>query len=144
MATSLFRNWLESDTHLSPSSEFGNIQSHQSNWHPHTDIKETNDSIILFSELPGLTIDVNVEVSNNLLTIRGEKKRELNEEKENFHQVERFCGSFFRSFELPDGFTDDNVKACLKNGVLEVSIKKLEKGNVLSAPRKILIQQQSI
>ena len=143
MAMSLFRNWLENDPLLSTSSDFGNIlQTRQSNWLPHTDIKETNDSIVLFSELPGLTLDdVNVEVSNNVLSIRGEKKRELKEEKENYHRVERCYGSFFRSFQLPEGCTEDNVKACLKNGVLEVCVKKPEKGNVQSGPRKIQIQQ---
>jgi len=123
-------------------SDFGNVlQTRQSNWLPHTDIKETENSIIFHSELPGLTQeDCSVELINNVLTIKGEKRREEKEEKENFHRTERSFGSFYRSFQLPEGVNEDSIKACIKNGVLEVCVKKPEKHVLPYGPRKIAIQ----
>ena len=115
------------------------LQTKQSSWAPSTDINETEKAIIFHSELPGLTLDdVSVEVHNNVLSIKGEKKREIKEEKENCHRVERTYGSFFRSFQLPDGVSEDHVSANLKNGVLEVIVNKPEP-IVPPGPKRIAI-----
>jgi len=94
-------------------------------WMPRTDIKETDSSIILYAEMPGLTLDdVHVEVNNGILTMRGEKKFEKKEDKKHYHRLERRFGAFSRSFRLPEGAEDNDVCANLKHGVLEVVIKK--------------------
>ena len=139
---SLWRNFLEDPFY----STGGNVvQTKQTNWMPQTDIKETDQAIVFHAELPGLTLDdVNVEMNNNILTIRGEKRREEKEEKENYHRVERSFGSFYRSFQLPEGVQEDSIKANLRNGVLEVCVKKPEK-NLLQnqGPKKIQIEYQN-
>lgn len=70
-------------------------------WLPSVDISETEDKVLIKAELPGLEAkDVNVSISGDLLTIRGEKKKEEEEKDEHEYCVERYYGSFQRVFEL--------------------------------------------
>jgi HSP20 family protein len=82
----------------------------------------------MHAELPGMAKDdVKITVSSdNVLTIRGEKKREEKTEEKNFMRVERTYGSFSRSFTLPDNLDTANIAAQFENGVLNVSIPKTE------------------
>ena len=68
--------------------------------------------------------DVSIALQDGILTIRGEKKHERNEEKENYRMMERRYGSFQRSVRLPDTVDEDQVEATFNNGVLKVSLPK--------------------
>ena len=96
-------------------------------WLPSMDISETKKNFIVKAELPGLDAnDVNVSLSGDLLTIKGEKKREEEEKDEHHHYVERYSGSFQRSFQLPTSVQGDKVEATFDKGVLKVTIPKVE------------------
>jgi HSP20 family protein len=94
---------------------------------PRMDVTETDKEIELTAELPGLEEkDVQVNVADNVLTIRGEKKAEKEEKdkSKNYHLVERSYGAFSRSLELPAGVDVGAIKANIANGVLKVSVPK--------------------
>jgi HSP20 family protein len=96
-------------------------------WNPAVDIFETKDSVVLKAELPGVEKkDFCIEVKDNLLTLRGERKFEKETSEENYYRMERAYGSFSRSFTLPTTVDKDKVKAKFKDGVLEVTIPKTE------------------
>jgi HSP20 family protein len=92
---------------------------------PRMDIAETDKEIEISAELPGLDEkDVQVNVADNVLTIKGEKKAEKEEKDKNYHMVERSYGSFYRALNLPAGVNADAIKASLANGVLKVTVPK--------------------
>ena len=96
-------------------------------WSPSVDISETKDDFVVKAELPGLEAkDVNVSISGNVLTIKGEKKAEEEEKDEHYHRVERYSGSFQRVFQLPSGVKADKVEANFDKGVLKVTLPKVE------------------
>ena len=96
-----------------------------SNWAPAVDIYEDNDAIIIDAELPGVTQkDIDLKLENNNLIIKGEKKFENDEKKDNYHRIERFYGSFQRSFLLPETVNTEKIKAEYKNGILHINIPK--------------------
>jgi len=77
--------------------------------------------------LPGIDPkDVEISLSDNVLTIKGEKKQEKEEENENYHVIERSYGGFTRSFRLPGQVQNDKVKATYKNGILKITLPKTE------------------
>ncbi len=97
-------------------------------WSPSVDISETEDTIFVKAELPGLEAkDVDVSLSGELLTIKGEKKKEKEEKDEHHHYIERYEGTFQRSFRLPVAVHADKVEASFENGVLKVTLPKAEK-----------------
>jgi HSP20 family protein len=79
--------------------------------------------------------NIELNLQDNVLTLKGEKQQEQKEEKENFHRVERSYGSFSRSFTLPANVNADAVQATFKSGVLEISLPKVEEPK----PKKIEI-----
>lgn len=92
---------------------------------PSMDISETDKAIEIMAELPGLEKkDVELNVADNLLTIRGEKKNEREEKNKDYHLVERSYGSFSRSVELPAGVKVEDISAEIANGVLTVTVQK--------------------
>lgn len=92
---------------------------------PSMDISETDKAIEITAELPGLEKkDVELNVTDNLLTIRGEKKNEREEKNKDYHLVERSYGSFSRSVELPAGVKVEDITAEIANGVLKVTVQK--------------------
>jgi HSP20 family protein len=96
-------------------------------WSPSVDISETKDDFVVKAELPGLEAkDVNVSISGNVLTIKGEKKAEEEEKDEHYHRIERYSGSFQRVFQLPSGVKADKVEANFDKGVLKVILPKVE------------------
>jgi len=98
-----------------------------SGWAPEVDVEETTDAIIIRADLPGMDKnDISISVENRDLTIRGERKNEVDEKKSSFHRVERTYGSFRRTFSLPAHVQADKVDATYKDGVLEVSVPKAE------------------
>jgi len=96
-------------------------------WSPSVDISETDGNVQIKAELPGLEAkDIDVDVSGDMLTLRGEKKMEEEKEEERYYYRERYSGSFQRSFRLPSGVESDKVDAEFKNGVLTINIPKSE------------------
>lgn len=96
-------------------------------WHPAVDILENEKEIIIKAELPGIDLsDVSLEIADNLLTLRGERKFERDTKKENYHRIERSYGSFQRSFTLPGTVDQTRINAKLKDGILEVKLPKVE------------------
>lgn len=97
---------------------------------PRVDISEDEKNIYVSVEVPGVSKeDIKVTInSDNVLIIKGEKKREFKtEDKErNYIRVERSYGSFQRSFMLPDNVNKDNIKAKFDNGVLNITLEKVE------------------
>ena len=92
---------------------------------PNVDVTETDKQIEITAELPGLEEkDVQVNVADNVLTIRGEKKAEKEEKDKAYRLVERSYGSFVRSLELPEGVNADAIKASIDKGVLKVTVPK--------------------
>jgi HSP20 family protein len=96
-------------------------------WVPTIDFSETDEHVIVRAEVPGMDKkDINITLSEGLLTIHGEKKQEKEEEKENYRFVERRYGSFSRSLRVPSGVNADKIEASYKDGVLKVAIPKSE------------------
>ena len=92
---------------------------------PSMDLSETDKEIEITAELPGLEEkDIQLNVADNVLTIRGEKKNEREETKKDYHLVERSYGSFTRTVQLPDGVNPDSIKAVMSKGVLKVTVPK--------------------
>ncbi|WP_438278619.1 Hsp20/alpha crystallin family protein [Nitrobacter sp.] len=92
---------------------------------PSMDIAETDKEIELTAELPGLEEkDVQLNVVDNHLTIRGEKKNQREEKEKDYHLVERNYGSFVRTVELPPGVDLESIKAVMSKGVLKVTVPK--------------------
>jgi HSP20 family protein len=92
---------------------------------PSVDVSETDREIEITAELPGLEEkDVQINVADNILTIRGEKKAEKEQTEKNYRVVERSYGSFERSLELPAGINADQIQASIAKGVLTVKVPK--------------------
>jgi HSP20 family protein len=92
-------------------------------WTPAVDILEKDGNLILRAELPGVNEkEIDLKLDGNVLTLRGERKLEDEQESNNYHRRERVYGSFSRSFTLPDSVDRDQIKADYKSGVLTVTI----------------------
>ncbi len=104
-------------------------------WSPSTDIYETKDEYVFKIEVPGMNKDdVKVEFTEDTLTIKGERKEDKEIKKENYHRIERFFGSFQRSFTLPKNIDEKKIKAELKDGILELRVPKVEKSKTKAIP----------
>ena len=96
-------------------------------WTPPVDIYETEGEVILKAELPEINQkDIEIQIENNTLTLRGERKFEKDDKKENYHRIERAYGSFVRSFTLPSSIDQDRIKADYRDGILKISMPKRE------------------
>ena len=94
-------------------------------WTPSVEVTESDDAIDVTAELPGVSKDdVEVDLENNVLTIRGEKKSDQEETKKEHYFFERYYGSFQRSFSLPVPVDEGKVAAEFRNGILKVHLLK--------------------
>lgn len=101
------------------------------------DFADTQDGIELTAELPGLQEnDVQVTLSDNVLTVSGEKQAEKEEKDKNYHFIERSYGAFSRSVELPADIQADKISATISNGVLKVTVPRAAKAE----PKKIEVK----
>ncbi|WDT77345.1 MAG: Hsp20/alpha crystallin family protein [Candidatus Manganitrophus sp.] len=106
-------------------------------WVPAVDVYEDAEAIQLKAELPGMEMkEIEVRIENNALEIRGEKKIEQTEKKENYHRIERVFGRFSRSFRLPNTVAQDKIKAKYDRGILTITLPKREE----TKPRSITVQ----
>ncbi len=92
---------------------------------PAVDIFEDGDDVVVKAEIPGIKKeDLDVTITENSLTISGEKKQEEEVKEKDYHRIERSYGSFSRSFRLPDNVKAGKAKANFKDGVLEIRLPK--------------------
>jgi HSP20 family protein len=107
------------------------------NFVPALDLSETAEGYLVEAALPGIKPeDVEITVENNVLTIKGETRQEVDDKKRNFHRIERRFGAFQRTIGLPTTVKADAIHASLTNGVLRLEIPKAEEVK----PRKISVQ----
>jgi HSP20 family protein len=96
-------------------------------WLPAVDVSEAADKVTIKAEVPGLEAkDIDISIIGDTVTIKGEKKSEREETKENYHLVERSYGSFSRTLRLPAAVEADKVEATYKQGVLTITCPKRE------------------
>ncbi|MCX5891370.1 MAG: Hsp20/alpha crystallin family protein [Deltaproteobacteria bacterium] len=96
-------------------------------WVPAVDVAEAADKVTVKAEVPGLDPkEIDISLVGDLLTIKGEKKSEREEKKENYHLVERSYGSFSRAIRLPAAVDADKIEARYDKGVLTVTCPKKE------------------
>jgi HSP20 family protein len=113
----------EDEFHKDWSRGTGSVES----WYPAADIYETDDEFVFRLEVPGLAKeDLNVEFNDNVLSIKGEKKKEKDVKEENYHRIESYSGSFSRSFALPRNADPNKINAAMKDGILELRVAKVE------------------
>jgi HSP20 family protein len=94
-------------------------------WKPAVDILDTAKGVIIRADLPGVKKEnVSVELKDNLMTLKGERKADTPVESEKCYRRERCFGSFFRAFTLPERISADHIRAVLKDGVLEIHFPK--------------------
>jgi HSP20 family protein len=96
-------------------------------WAPVVDMYETKDDVVIAVELPGVREkEVNVSITGDLLTIRGERKFDQELNHESYHRLERVYGKFERHVQLPMPVQADKVRATYREGVLEIKLPKAE------------------
>ncbi|MGA3114683.1 MAG: Hsp20/alpha crystallin family protein [Syntrophobacteraceae bacterium] len=105
---------------------------------PAFDISEADDHFVVKADLPGIDPkNLDISLTGNVLTIRGEKKEEREEKNERYYTLERQFGSFTRSFMLPADVKEDGIEASYKGGVLRVNIPKSERAKQKKIPVKM-------
>jgi len=106
-------------------------------WSPAVDIVETENELVLKADVPGVELkDIDIQLENGTLTVKGERKFEKEEKGKGFHRMERSYGSFVRYFTLPDTVDADHVKAAYEAGVLTITLPKKE----VAKPKAIKVQ----
>jgi HSP20 family protein len=92
-------------------------------WNPEIEMFHRNSELVVRVDLPGLTKDdIHVDVTEDRITIQGERKQEQDEERQGLYRSERSYGSFSREIPLPPGTIADQAKASFQNGVLEITM----------------------
>ncbi len=94
-------------------------------WSPSADVYEKDGNLVVTAELPGVDRDdISVAVENGDLVIQGERRSDEEVDEDNYYRMERFSGSFYRRFALPEGVNEDDISAEYRDGVLQVRIPK--------------------
>ena len=132
----VLRNWEPFDLLR----EFNDSLYHRrdsSAWSPTVNISESEDGYVLTAELPGVKKeDIDIDVKDRTLTLKGEKMNESKKEKENYIRVESSYGKFERSFSVSDDIDISKVDASFKDGVLRIALKKKEEAK----PKQIKVE----
>jgi HSP20 family protein len=106
-------------------------------WAPAVDIVETENELILKADVPGVDLkDIDIQLENGTLSVKGERKFEKDEKGKGFHRMERSYGSFVRIFTVPDTVDSEHVTAAYEAGVLTISLPKKE----VAKPKAIKVQ----
>lgn len=117
--------------------DFPDFTTDDGGWLPAFDVSETDDEVIVKAELPGMDVkDIDITLTDGLLTIKGERKLEKEDKKENYHRIERRFGSFSRSLNLGASVQADSIEAGYKDGILTVTLPKAEENK----PKKIEVK----
>lgn len=116
---------------------FGALGQTPAAWQPPVDIFESDEEIVVKMELPEVRKeDVEVNLEDRTLTIRGERKLEFEDRRDGYHRVERSYGQFARSFTVPPNIDRERLRAQYKDGVLRISLPKVEEAK----PRQIAVE----
>ena len=92
-------------------------------WRPAIDVEKKDGMYMVRADLPGMKRnDIHIELHDGYLTLRGERKSEHMDDKENYHRIERTYGTFERAFAVPEGVTEKDIHAHYKDGVLELTV----------------------
>jgi HSP20 family protein len=114
----------------------GNEPTITAAWSPAVDIHETEAEIVVKAEVPGVERDdIQLNLENNVLTLKGERKFEKDTKEENYHRIERSYGSFSRAFSIPATVDEGEINADYKEGVLTIRLPKTQKAK----PKQISI-----
>jgi HSP20 family protein len=106
-------------------------------WNPGVDVYETGNELVLKVDVPGVSQnDIDIQLENGTLTIKGERKFENASDSKSYHRIERSYGAFARSFSLPDTVDPENVRAEYNDGVLTILVAKKE----VAKPRSIRVE----
>jgi len=107
---------------LSPSFGPGRLMGAElAAWSPQVEVFQRDDRLVVRADLPGMTKDdIKVDVTDDAVTIQGERRQEHEERREGYYHTERSYGSFYRSIPLPEGVEADKADASFRDGVLEV------------------------
>jgi HSP20 family protein len=106
-------------------------------WAPFLDVSETKDAMVVKAEMPGVDPkDIEIALTGDLLTLKGEKTKEAEEKDEHYHRMERTYGAFVRSVRLPMAVDGSKVTATFKNGLLVVTLPKTPAGKGTLIPVK--------
>lgn len=96
-------------------------------WAPRVNVEEQEDRFEITADVPGMKKeDIDIEVRDNVLTIKGERKLEKEEENTNYHICERSHGTFQRAFTLPENVTADDIEAEYADGILRLTVPRAE------------------
>jgi len=105
-------------------------------WTPVVDISENSENFVIKADIPGVKKeDINIDINDKTLSIKGVRKLEKEESKDDYIRIERSYGEFSRSFSLPQNIDTKNIKASYKDGILELTLPKKEEAK----PKKINI-----
>ena len=108
-----------------------------SDWRPAVDIKEEKERYVIHADIPGVEAkDIEITMENGVLTLKGKRTDDKEEEREGYKRVERVRGTFYRRFSLPDTADTDKIEATSKDGVLEIVVPKQAK----LQPRRITVK----
>ena len=111
----------------------------QESWLPAVDVFDTQEAVVLKAELAGMDPDdIQIEVEDNVLTIKGERKFEEAVDEERYYRVERRFGSFQRSLALPQGVKADEIVAGYEDGILTLTVPKAPE----QKPQRIAVKAQ--
>ena len=106
-------------------------------WAPAVDILENENDLVLKADVPEVDMkDIDIQIENGTLTLKGQRKFEEEKKGTGYHRIERSYGSFARSFALPETVDPENVKAEYRNGVLTITLGKKE----IAKPRTVKVQ----
>jgi len=98
-------------------------------WLPSLDVSETKNELVVKAEVPGMDAkDIDISLSDGVLTIKGEKKQEKEEKEADYHLIERSYGAFARSVQLPKEVQGGKISASYKDGILKITLPKSEEG----------------
>jgi HSP20 family protein len=129
-----FEDWM--DRSFTPRTSFREIE-----WAPFMEMFDEEDKYVVKAELPGMKDeDVDISVSDNILTIKGEKKSSKEAKEKDYHFSERAYGSFCRSITLPSSINFDKISASFEDGVLEINLPKSPEVK----PKKIAISTKKV
>jgi len=107
-------------------------------WSPSVDVFETEGEIVVKAELPGMERnDIHLNLDNNVLTLRGERRFEKETKEDNYHRIERSYGAFSRAFTIPATVDEEKIRADYKDGVLKINLPKKEQAK----PKQIRIAE---
>jgi len=96
-------------------------------WSPAVDIYETDNEIMVQAELPGVDRkDIALQLENNVLTLKGDRRFEKETNQENYHRIERSYGGFSRAFTIPTVVDEDKIRADYRDGILKIALPKKE------------------